>query len=523
MPKKIVMRGGRIYVDEWTPGVDPTGMFCPKCRHKQEIDYYELLEHGVTCEECGHLATKEDEELRIYPFRATARDQYRRAVALKPALADIFPQHALMFGSEHIMSTTYKIGDKIQNRWEVHDILEGGMGIIYIVYDHNWHEVFAAKTFRDKVFSVNPKIAQLFTQEVYTWVNLDAHQNITEARFIENIGDRPFLFLEYISGGDLSKYIGTPRLMEDLPQLLEFAIQFCDGMIYALSKGIKAHRDIKPQNCLITEDLTLKVSDFGLAKIFDNVDLSQTEKSTSNKIHLNSVSTQTGMVAGTPEYMAPEQFDDIKHLDVRADIYSFGVMLFQMITGKLPFTGTKQELKHLHKTQSPPPPNSKLKTLNNIVCTCLEKKPNNRFFEFNEVREELAKIYTNLTDRTAPKPIFGKELDAARWNNKGWSLNNLGRYEEALSCYEHALAINPNMEQAWNNKGIALGELRRIEKEFYCYEQAIKINPDYAEPWSNKGLILNDAGQQDEALSCYDKAIKSDPFYEKAWYNKAIT
>ena|ERR1035438_1471463 len=69
MPKKIVTRDGRIYVQEWTPGVDPIGMFCPKCLHKQEVDYYALLEHGATCEECGHHATKEDGDLRIYPLR----------------------------------------------------------------------------------------------------------------------------------------------------------------------------------------------------------------------------------------------------------------------------------------------------------------------------------------------------------------------------------------------------------------------------------------------------------------------
>jgi len=67
MPKKIVTRDGNTYVEKWSPGVDPTGMFCPKCMHKQEVDYYTLLKHGVTCEDCGHLATKQD-ELLIYPI-----------------------------------------------------------------------------------------------------------------------------------------------------------------------------------------------------------------------------------------------------------------------------------------------------------------------------------------------------------------------------------------------------------------------------------------------------------------------
>src|SRR5579862_9377397 len=87
---------------------------------------------------------------------------------------------------------------------------------------------------------------------------------------VEKIQGKPFLFLEYVSGGDLAAWIGTPRLTEDISQVLRFAVQFCDGMIHALSKGIRAHRDIKPRNCLITVDGTLKVTDFGLAKLLED-------------------------------------------------------------------------------------------------------------------------------------------------------------------------------------------------------------------------------------------------------------
>jgi len=248
--------------------------------------------------------------------------------------------------------------DGSRKRWEIYKVLGGGMGIVYVVYDHEFREPFAAKTFQDELFKRNPMVAERFTQEALAWTRLDRHENIAQARWVENIQGKPFLFLEYVSGGDLSDWIGTPRLSEDLPQVLRFAIQLCDGMSHALSKGIQAHRDIKPANCLITEDHTLKVTDFGLAKVFDEarpLDGAGREVEAANVPALSIGATHTGTGAGTPPYMAPEQFDDAKHVDVRADVYSFGVMLYEMLAGRLPFQGrTWQELERLHKTQPPP-------------------------------------------------------------------------------------------------------------------------------------------------------------------------
>jgi len=422
------------------------------------------------------------------------------------------------------MSIHWQIGEKLQNRWEIYEIKHGGMGIVYIVYDHEWHEPFTAKTFREELFAKNPLIADRFLQEAQTWVNLDKHQNVTEARIVERIGGKPFLFLEYVSGGDLGSWIGTSRLTGNLPQVLRFAIQFCDGMIHALSKGIKAHRDIKPQNCLITHDNFLKVTDFGLAKVFESDDLQPSTENVTAVEGLRADLSQTGIAVGTLPYMAPEQFDDAKHLDRRADIYSFGIMLFQMITGRLPFLGqTWQDFEHLHKTQPPPPLPINNSQLAAIVDTCLAKNPSARFADFDIVKEQLISVYEELTGKVAPHPAVGKELDAASWNNKGWNLYNLGRYKEAISCYERALELRPDLEQAWNNKGIALGELGQVKAELQCYDQAIRLNPHYAEPWSNKGVVLDDAGKQNEALYCYDQALKCNPYYEKAWYNKART
>ncbi|HEY2923152.1 MAG TPA: serine/threonine-protein kinase [Candidatus Binatia bacterium] len=246
------------------------------------------------------------------------------------------------------MATHWKIGDRIEGRWEVYQIYKGGMGIVYVVYDHEHRIPYAVKTFCDDDAGDNSDRIADFTEEALTWINLDVHENVTRAEFVETILGKPFLFLEFVSGGDLSRWIGTPRLTEDLPQVLRFAIQFCDGMKHAAAKGIEVHRDIKPRNCLITEDNTLKVTDFGLAKAFQTAKAPVTNKRapSPNAADSSVDRTASGTGAGTCTHMAPEQFDDVARVDARADVYSFGVLLFQMITGKLPFPGdTWDELK----------------------------------------------------------------------------------------------------------------------------------------------------------------------------------
>jgi len=415
--------------------------------------------------------------------------------------------------------SAWQVGDQIQGRWEIYKILQGGVGVVYVVYDHLFHEPFAAKTFRDEVFASCPHIADRFTQEALAWVRLDVHPNITQARMVERIEGKPFLFLEYVSGGDLGGWIGTPRLTEDLPQLLRFAIQCCDGMIHALSKGIRAHRDIKPRNCLITRDGVLKVTDFGLAKLFE-------EEKLADIPDLAPQSQNFGLTAttvGTCTHMAPEQFENARQVDLRADIYSFGVMLYQMATGELPFVGqTWQELEHLHKTQPPPWPSGTDQRLADVMQTCLAKDPACRFSGFIQLRDRLGVIYRSIVGSPPPEPARGAALTAVEWNNKGSSLDNLGRHTESIACYDVAIRLDPELVSAWFNKGVALFGSRRVKEAIACYEQALKLDPKSEQAWSNKGVALKSLGSIEEAITCYDRALQLNPRYANAWVNKGV-
>ena len=112
------------------------------------------------------------------------------------------------------------------------------MGIVYVVYDHELKEVYAAKTFSDDVFQRSPQIEERFQQEALTWVRLDAHQNVIQSEILfKTIIGKPYIFLEYVSGGDLRKWIGTSHCREIGGRYCGFGIQFCDGMEHARSRG----------------------------------------------------------------------------------------------------------------------------------------------------------------------------------------------------------------------------------------------------------------------------------------------
>lgn len=417
------------------------------------------------------------------------------------------------------MPRAWQVGDRIQRRWEIYQVLCGGAGAVYIVYDIQLRLPFAAKTFLDEIYEQDPTIAQRFLQEALAWTSLDVHPNVVQARMTEIIDGRPFLFLEYVSGGDLSQWIGTPRLTQDLRQVLKFAIQFCDGMIHAYSRGLHVHRDIKPRNCLVTRDKTLKVTDFGLAKLATTQRAGDAVRS--SNVFMPDSLTMSGV--GTCTHMAPEQFHDARNVDVRADVYSFGVMLHQMITGDLPFIGeTWEELENKHKGEAPPILKHANRGLRDLLQVCMAKRPEQRLANFEQVRQPLAAIYQVEFGEPAPNPARGAELTAADWNNKGSSLDQLGKHEEALACFDQAARLNPHFAEPWFNKGVALQALKRVPEALECYERALALNPRSEQAWSNKGVALKSVGRGRDAIQCYEKALEINPRYPDAWVNKGV-
>jgi WD40 repeat protein len=428
-------------------------------------------------------------------------------------------------------------GDKIADRWQVQQVLGGGMGIVYVVKDENTGEQLAAKTYRDDVLAMNPNLAARFEREALAWINLDPHPNVVQAKFIKTIHQKPYLFLEFIEGGSLRAMLPSLHTeisfdekisiekferMNKFARIKKLASDFCDGMIHVARSGIKAHRDIKAENCLIVNPWSdtpiLKITDFGLARLFDDAvstaDLPfvvavPTEPSISTNLTseqtachlpvpegLSIFVTCTGAAAGTPSHMAPEQFDNLKHADVRADVYSFGVLLFQILTGRLPFFGpTWLDYKRQHQSMNPPRCRDLVSLADgSLVDRCLEKQPERRFASFFELRialEETISIYDRPQRGWQWPQLLTRGLTEDELLNKGFSLSELGRHQESLMVFNRAIEQDPNNTVAWREKGLLL------MKVFHDYNEALVS--------LHRANQLGDTGAQEHIAVCQSK------------------
>ena len=384
---------------------------------------------------------------------------------------------------------TWSVGELIQNRFEVRIIRKGGMGLVYGVWDRRTREPYAAKTYFSPTGGANMGIRRRFELEARNWINLDVHSHIVQACFVEHVNGFPFIFLEYIAGGDLRSRLPA-RVPLRMDTALAYALAICEGMTHAAAKGIAAHCDLKPENCLITHDDVLKVTDFGLAVSW----LDQ---------------MKTSDLGGTLPYMAPERFRDSVVPNVRLDVYSFGVILFEMLTGHFPFeANTPESLVYAHCRVQPPPLKPRFGAIGGLVDACLEKTPQRRPRDFGAIAQDL-----RVLDRTAGggRRTAEESSGTSRHNNKGTSLMELGDCEGALACFDRAIAADPTHANTWNNRGNLFMRMGDYDQAIYSYERALALEPDHAVAWSNKAISLRRLDRLAEAVACYERAIALDP------------
>jgi serine/threonine protein kinase len=429
---------------------------------------------------------------------------------------------------------SYKKGDFIGQEYEVYRVLgKGGFGIVYLVCSHETKTVYALKTFRDEYLQ-DAKTRGRFRQEASIWIDMEGHPYLVRAYFVIEVEGRLYIAMEYIAPDEqglnsLEDYL--QRRPPDIAQSLRWAIQICYGMEYAYSKGIQSHRDIKPANIMISQDRKVKITDFGLAGVLETASAIPGIKMSiqQRKIGL-SRQTIEGTGFGTPTYMPPEQFTNAAECDERSDIYSFGIVLYQMAAGgKFPFIAplpkdeSEEEMrcfwmamKRLHSESPVPRLNS---ILFPIIQRCLEKEQNKRYQNFNELRRELEPLLRHETGEVI-KPMELKELVVWEWYNKGFSLHNLGRFDEANRCFDKALELNPRDAEIWYSKGSNLDSLGNFDEAIRCHDKALELDPQDSKAWYNNGICLNSLGRFDEAIRCHDKALKLDPWSANNWYSK---
>ncbi len=271
--------------------------------------------------------------------------------------------------------TQLRPGTSFGSRYRIEKLLgEGGMGAVYKAYDAELGRTVAIKLVR-KELATSRQIMQRFKQELLLASKI-SHKNILRIHDLGEVDGIKFITMAYVEGTDLAGLIEkSGRLPQE--RALKFAKQLCAALDAAHNEGV-VHRDLKPQNILIDQADQLYVSDFGLAKSLEP-DMT--------------AMTQAGQVLGTPRYMSPEQVES-KDLDHRSDLYSLGLIFYEMFTAELPFRAesTFQLMyKQVHeaaadpRTICPELPDY----LANIVLKCLEKDPARRYQNAQEILTDL--------------------------------------------------------------------------------------------------------------------------------------
>jgi Protein kinase domain len=289
-------------------------------------------------------------------------------------------------------------GTTFARRFEIiEEIGQGGMGTVYKAYDSKIREVVALKLLKPEIAS-DPEVIERFRNEIKLARQV-AHRHVCRMYDLGEEWLSIYIAMEYVPGEDLKSFIRRSGHLNEA-KAVGLAKQIAEGLAEAHRLGV-VHRDLKPQNVMIDKDGNAKIMDFGIAR----------------SLHTRGV-TGTGVIIGTPEYMAPEQAEG-RDIDHRVDIYALGAILFEMVTGRVPFEGTTPlSIVLKHRSEPPADPqtiNAQISAgLSRIILKCLAKSRDDRYQSAAAVLEDLTAVEKGLpmtrqvTART--KPLTDREI-----------------------------------------------------------------------------------------------------------------
>jgi serine/threonine protein kinase len=260
---------------------------------------------------------------------------------------------------------------------------EGGMGVVYKARDSRLKRFVALKVLPPEKVT-DPQRKQRFVWEARSASALN-HPNIVTVYDIDESDGVDFIAMEYVEGRTLGELIGRTGLK--LNEALKYAIQIADALATAHAAGI-VHRDLKPGNVMVTAEDRVKVLDFGLAKLTETAPVSPGDSTLTEK-----PLTEVGLIVGTPSYMSPEQAEG-KKLDARSDIFSFGSVLYEMLTGRRAFRqdSTALILAAILHLEPPPLPAEMPQELERVVARCLRKYPAQRYQHMDDLKVALEEL-----------------------------------------------------------------------------------------------------------------------------------
>jgi serine/threonine protein kinase/Tfp pilus assembly protein PilF len=289
-------------------------------------------------------------------------------------------------------------GTTFAERYEfIEELGIGGMGRVYKVFDKKISEDVALKILKPEI-SEDEKTIERFGNEL-KFTRKIVHKNVCRMYDLNEDKGTQYITMEYVPGEDLkSTIVRVGRL--SVGKAVFVAKQVSEGLTAAHHLGV-VHRDLKPQNIMIDKEGNVRIMDFGIARSLKTKGI-----------------TAAGMMIGTPEYMSPEQAE-LKETDQRSDIYSLGVILYEMVTGRLPFEGDSPlSIAMKHKSEKPSDPrefNAQVsEELSHLILRCMEKDKEKRYQRAEELYAELDNIEKDLPtrERVVPKrkPITSREI-----------------------------------------------------------------------------------------------------------------
>jgi serine/threonine protein kinase len=435
------------------------------------------------------------------------------------------------FGAK-IKGVTYRLGDLIFDEYEVIDLLGiGGFGEVFLTYSHNPNvqSFYALKLI--KADRINEEIRKRFETEARLLLSLDESPFIVPARFIEVQGDEVALAMDYVAPDrygrtNLAEHIRAGQV--NIKNQIRWAIECCTGLEVAYKSGVKAHRDIKPANILIDDSHTARITDFGIASLGFLPGCARPSSLISVGGDVDSRRTMRGTSFGTPAYMAPEQFSDAYACDVKSDIYSLGVTLFELAQRELPFVPRLEgridgdiiftTLARMHNQADLPRIDSPLYP---VIEKCCSKRPENRFQSMaelqNALRQLAAKIGIHLPQTTDNEPSVFDRYN--KLGNQAVAHARLGEHEKAIPLYREAMKIF-DLGRAASDLGLSLQALGRYKEALEAY---LSLKSDRtADDEISIGYCQVKVNGWQQAIPHYKAAMVLAPNSFNAWENLAF-
>jgi|GEM_PF-6830463 len=421
------------------------------------------------------------------------------------------------------MSRMFRAEEVIGGRFQIYQETKTFPMVFLVCYDSETKEMVLLRSISDKYMG-SSDAKKRFIRFAEGWLALGAHKNIVSARSVVHIKGKPYLLTDYTPRlCTISEYILPEVVWQRLPitKALRIALDICNGMEWvshtARSSGQAfPYGNLCDRSILITDDEVAKMTDFGLVQLLRDLGV---------KMRTFALLTKDG-AWGVPEYMSPEQWLGKGDIDVRSDIYSFGCLLYLLLTGRRPFSrDTIDKCRGAHLTLTPPNPRhlnpDVPEELASAVLKCLEKRPQDRYEGFKCLREDLVKVFETISGESVPEET-AEEVTAWEMATKAHGLVLFEKYGEANEWCDKALALSPTCCRAWEVKAELRSEMGDKQEALVCLDKALESKARVGSLLCSKGLIFMEINDFKNALGCFERVIVTEPENVNAKIGKCL-